>query len=47
MKLTSGRTYWAIYDPHTNELCVLCETRGEARELARDCGVVLRVERIR
>lgn len=47
MKITSGRIWWAIFDEQTAELCMLCETRDEARALAKDCGIVLKIERVR
>ncbi len=47
MKFISGQVHWIIVDPDTNEMCMRCISRAEARELARGCGLVIRMERIR
>jgi hypothetical protein len=38
---------WLIVDPDTGELIMRCNSRDHARELARGCGKVCRVEVVR
>lgn len=47
MKFISGQIHWVIIDPDSNEMCMRCASRDEARELSRGCGVVVRMERVR